>query len=704
MLLKPTRSIPVFLLFCISICSGTDPETWRAQIETETDAKRQVDLYVDLGRSMLDTPVKAIESVEQGIALAKEIEYLSGEADLLNLLGVISWQKGNLLGAIDYYEQSLELRNTEQEGESISDAHGNIGIAYLMLGKFDESIDQLEKCVSLRRTLGLNLKLASAAGNLGYAYFYKGEYEEAIRCYLEAVEIFETQGDDSSLSSLLNNIGGVYFELEEFEKAQSYFERALVAAKRLDNETELIPILGNLGHIDLYNEQYSKAIEKYLFVLEKGRGLIDPSLAVEASNGLGNAYQELGHLDQAIKYYRQAIDVEADPSLRHLRLSTLLSLASLYFEQYQADPEVGDLETLHYAVSLAEEALAISTEMDLKRKQSDANYRLFQLYELLGDPVRALDYFKAYKEISDAILDAEKHQQIAELETQYQVANKNREIETLEAKRQIQELKINEQQESMKAQQRLNMIALIILLTILLTGYLLWKWMQSRQRNARNELLIKNLRTEQRLFRSQMNPHFIYNSLNSIQSYISSNESYLAEKYLAKFAKLMRGILENSMKETVPFEKELEVIDGYLELEKVRFEGRFDFEIRLDDDLEEEFVSIPPMLIQPFLENSILHGFANVKGDGLLKVSFREEDDYLICEIDDNGIGRVAAGNLPKKKGKTSLATQITNDRLATISQQAGRPASIEFLDKYEDKEQRVPAGTRVILNIPILD
>ena len=693
--------IPLLLILCFHVWADESSQSWMDEIAIEQDPQRRVDLHVDLGKSLLGEPEAAMAAVEDGLALARKIGYQSGEADLLNLRGVICWQSGDLPGSIEYYRQSLKLRDKEKEGAAIADGLGNIGLANLMLGQFDAAITDLNETVSIRERLGLENKMAGSLVNLGYGYFYKGDYESAIRCNLKALDTYERLKDDDGMATALNSVGSLFLEIKEYDKAEMYFRRALECAERLNRDS--IPIYGNLGHIDLHKGDYEAAIEKFTYVLEHEHEIVDPSLAVEANNALGNAYQKLGEPEKAFRHYKQAIDVEADPSIRNLRLSGLLSLATLSYELFN-EAEVGDRELLDSGVVYAKEALEISTDLDLKKQQMEACFELSRLSEALGREGESLGYFKQFKALNDAILDSEKHQQIAELETQYQVANKNREIETLETSRKIQELKINEQAESMKAQRRLIMIVLVVLLMFLISGFLIWKWNQARQRNAQNELLIKNLRTEQKLFRSQMNPHFIYNSLNSIQSFISSNESYLAEKYLAKFAKLMRGILENSMKETVPFEKEMEVIEGYLELEKVRFAGRFDFEIRLDEDFEAEFISIPPMLIQPFLENSILHGFANVKGDGKLVVSFRDADEYLICEIDDNGIGREAAAKMPKKKGKTSLATQITHDRLSAISQQAGRPATMEIIDKFDESDPKRSTGTRVVLKIPLLD
>ena len=203
------------------------------------------------------------------------------------------------------------------------------------------------------------------------------------------------------------------------------------------------------------------------------------------------------------------------------------------------------------------------------------------------------------------------------------------------------------------------------------------------------------------MLRSQMNPHFIFNSLNSINSFIGDNNTAEAQLYLTKFARLMRLILENSRKTMVSLEDEVSALRLNLELEQLRFEGNFDFEINISETLDSEDVYLSPMLIQPFVENSIKHGLRKNEQGGLISLNFTPKDGLLFCEIVDNGIGREAAANvgLRKDASHVSLGTQVTNERLEMLKNDSGKDAGFEIIDLFDDEQKAI--GTKVIIRIP---
>lgn len=197
--------------------------------------------------------------------------------------------------------------------------------------------------------------------------------------------------------------------------------------------------------------------------------------------------------------------------------------------------------------------------------------------------------------------------------------------------------------------------------------------------------------------RSAMNPHFIFNCLNSIQYYIMDNDQINAVKYLSTFSKLIRSILNHSVKSRVRLAEELELLKHYVQLESLRFEDKFDFELHVDPMIDVESVEIPSMLIQPYVENAILHGLYNKKGRGKLKISVKGGEGSITVEIEDDGIGRKAAAdmkplNLPRHR---SMGTALTEERLKLIN--ADATASVEITDLETEYS---PAGTRVSVRI----
>jgi ligand-binding sensor domain-containing protein len=204
---------------------------------------------------------------------------------------------------------------------------------------------------------------------------------------------------------------------------------------------------------------------------------------------------------------------------------------------------------------------------------------------------------------------------------------------------------------------------------------------------------------ETKLLRSQMNPHFIFNSLNSIQKYIWENKEEDAAEYLSKFAKLMRAILENSRKETVRLGEELDMMKLYVELEHRRSNGKFEYSIRTDPVIPAHDILIPPMLLQPFIENAIWHGLNKLVEPGHLLIDIRSQDGHLHCTIDDDGIGRAASARSSSSVTKQSLGTDITRQRVELLHRSSKQTADIRITDKEKDGK---PAGTTVTVIIPL--
>lgn len=220
-----------------------------------------------------------------------------------------------------------------------------------------------------------------------------------------------------------------------------------------------------------------------------------------------------------------------------------------------------------------------------------------------------------------------------------------------------------------------------------------------KQEEEKTELNKSLAGLETRLLRSQMNPHFIFNSLNSIQKYIWENKEEDAAEYLASFAKLMRSILENSRHENILLGEELAIIKLYIELEHRRSNGKFDYRVHADKNLELDRILVPPLLIQPYIENAIWHGLSKKTGRGQLDLSINIENDLLVFIIDDDGVGRDEIKKDPDMEtGKKSLGMEITRQRISKLKTERAE-TSVRIIDKVKDG---VPAGTTVIVSIPV--
>ena len=244
-----------------------------------------------------------------------------------------------------------------------------------------------------------------------------------------------------------------------------------------------------------------------------------------------------------------------------------------------------------------------------------------------------------------------------------------------------------------------------ITLTVGVISLLIWFvfYFRISMIRRRNELMQDINEYKQKILRQQMNPHFIFNTLNSIQYFLLDEDITSSLTYLTKFAKMMRIVLDNSQQTFVPIEDEIRGLDLYLELESLRFEESFDYKITIDSDINTFEYKIPALLLQPYVENSIRHGLLHKKSKGMLEVHITKNDDFLICTIEDNGVGRKRAEEIKMSKGplNKSLGSKITEDRIKVLNSLYSEEIDIHYID-LEDSEGR-PNGTRVEIKLPFI-
>ena len=278
--------------------------------------------------------------------------------------------------------------------------------------------------------------------------------------------------------------------------------------------------------------------------------------------------------------------------------------------------------------------------------------------------------------------------------------DKEKQIELLVKDKELDEEKIRllEQEKALevsarKGQRRVLYILLGVLVLVVVGLVLLYR--SVKQKQLANKLLsIRSLR-------SQMNPHFIFNSLNSVNSFISKSDERSANKYLTEFARLMRTVLEHSKHDFVTLSDELSVLERYLNLEHIRFNQHFDFELVVDEELQKERLLIPPMLVQPYVENAIWHGLRYLDHKGWLSVKFESQDEEMVIVIRDNGIGRTRSAELKTRNQKEGKSTGIRNtaSRLELLNDVHHLNLRADIRDAEEDG-----SGTIVTLHLPYID
>jgi LytS/YehU family sensor histidine kinase len=287
--------------------------------------------------------------------------------------------------------------------------------------------------------------------------------------------------------------------------------------------------------------------------------------------------------------------------------------------------------------------------------------------------------------VKDSIFNEASTRKINELQLQYVTEKKNAQIKVLSQQAQIQSLQISHQRVLLSGS-----VALGLLLLLLLYVFF-------RQQKLKNDQ--KTTQLEQKTLLLQMNPHFIFNALTAIQMVVYQDNSAQAGKYISRFSKLMRLILENSRQEYISLQKEIQTLEYYFQLQQLRFAHTFDYQIYVDPQIDTTLVAIPPMFAQPLIENSMEHGLLHRHEQGQVHVRYLRQGDQILMEVEDNGVGRSQAAKQQRPETHTSLATQITQERLAILNRTQRRKVTLSIVDILG--ADQVIVGTKATFAIP---
>lgn len=370
--------------------------------------------------------------------------------------------------------------------------------------------------------------------------------------------------------------------------------------------------------------------------------------------------------------------MELDNGFLIARLYNNLGWAQLKVDQYE-DAEQSLLE-----------GYSVAEKHNLRDELAQASHLLSELYEIKKDYQKALNYKSKAIRLDKEILNEGTIRYVNDILFRYDYEKKGNEIAVLAKQNEIVNLKL-----------RKNRTLLLIgaLSLILLAGIL---YILYRQYQLSNEKKILTL--EQTMLRSQMNPHFLFNSLNSIKLYIINNEKKNAVHYLNKFSKLVRKILEASSQREIPLAEELETVELYMNIENIRFSNEINFKIHINEDIDVHTVKIPSLILQPFLENALWHGLSSKEGDKNITLDVASgEEGFINIAITDNGVGRDKAEQIKENKilKRKSVGIDITKERLANFSKDYQNSFHVEIIDIYN--ESNLSAGTKILLHIPTI-
>jgi tetratricopeptide (TPR) repeat protein len=682
--------------FSLQIISKDD--SVQLQVQTTADTNR-VNLLNELGRQFwMSHPDTARLYSRDAFNLSKKLNYRKGEAEALRIIGWSYHNESNEVQATTDIKTAVLIFEQIAFEPGLAAALNNLGAINTRRGNYAEGLQASQRALEIFQRLGNQEAIGSALNYIGVNYQAQGNYDRAIEYCLQALQIRRNIHDHPGIAFSLINMGNLYLAADQLESALEYYQQALTYSeeRRLPSlEFSLLQIGQTYGRMG----QYEEALRYLQRVLKTN------SNHVYALTSVGEVYFAKKEYELSLKHLLKCISlIEKGNDITYTNV--LNSISKVYNAQ----------QRYPIALSYAHRCLALSRRLGGKKEIKNAAETLSQIYAGMHNFAEAYKYQHLYISLKDSITSQEYTQRLAVLEANLELAKKQARIETLTQERQFH-------QQELKRQTVLQNLFVVGLGFMLLLGVAIFRNIRLKRKAERllkdrlkRDLVLERLEKEQKLsdyksraadlemmaLRAQMNPHFIFNCLNSINRFILKNEPEAASNYLTKFSRLIRLILQNSQAKSVCLENELEALRLYLEMEVSRFEDRFDYEIIYGQDLEIEHLEVPPLIIQPYVENAIWHGLMHKGDKGHLSIEFHQDKNTLCCRINDDGVGRKRAGELKSKSASKnkSLGMQITAHRLALINGLNAKAATVEVTDLVDSSGEA--CGTSVLLKIPI--
>lgn len=561
----------------------------------------------------------------------------------------------NPLEALEFGEQAFLLaEKLNQEGEKFK-ALKNIGYANGYLGNYTKSMQNMEDGLSYYKSIGDSVKIAEALSDIGYLHIAMGNFTEGALLYRQALAIREKINDSKGIGYSLNNLGALYWEWKKPDDALQYYLQALPYLERDKQNDDYATILGNIGVIYKEKNEYEQALNYYTQSLKINQQRNHNIGIAKIQSNMAMVYAETGDYQKALELFDQSSAIRQEIGDKEGLALVWHNTASLYKKMKQ----------INKAIDFFQRSEKLSRSIGSKNMLLKNYQGLSSIYQEQENFEQAFYYLQRSKSLSDSLFNAESHRQIEEIKTSYETEKKALQIENLQKKNENQQLLLD---------RRRNYFYVVITISFFILVFIHYSYLRRKAILKQKTALI-----EQKLLRVQMNPHFIFNSISAIQSYIFSNSKKDAVNYLSSFASLMRLILENSATETILFEKEKQTLEFYLQLQSLRYPDKFSYQIIVDPAIDPENTLIPPMLGQPFIENAIEHGLKNISEPGQITIRYYLKGNQLFFEVEDNGIG--ISNHKSNSSNHKSMALSISRDRLELINRKQSHQVSFEISD-----------------------
>jgi tetratricopeptide (TPR) repeat protein len=586
-----------------------------------------------------------------------------------------TYLKNDAKKSIQFVADALAISNSTQQNAEVYETLGNI---YFEWKQYDLAVSNYRISIQNQASNNVKLKLAKA-------FELNKNYQECIDVYNSLIKEDLTNWQ---LTTLYEGLGDVYVKIKDFNTAIDFYKQGLkVAQKHL-----IMPKITDL------NSKIAQAYDAS-GALQEAQGYFQNSLSLASKENKKRAVEEkvkVADFQNKNRDYNEEITLrkQALEEIKDIKTDSVFDNESAITTQKQ-NYKIGNAYALQKdfgkAIPYLEKSIKEANDKEDLVVQKDATRKLSEVYRDAGDYDKAIAATKTYERLVDELY-IKKEQEISQAARfSSDLASKQNRITSLESDRALSESKYQLTTERNK-RQRLIIYSLIGgVLLLLIAGYFMFKNIKQQKLNN-NLLALKSLR-------SQMNPHFIFNALNSVNSFIATNDERTANKYLSDFSLLMRAVLENSEEDFIPLEKEIELLQLYTKLEHFRFKDKFDYKIVVDDNVKIDEFQIPPMLLQPYIENAVWHGLRYKKTKGRLNISISQtKKDELQIVIADDGIGREKSKALKTQHQQKQNSKGMSNikKRVAILNEMYKDKVDVQ-VGNFQDKED---TGTKVVVTL----
>lgn len=668
----------IIFLSIVSLMNGQQKiiDSLEQQLSKSTNGNTTAENLIQLGYYYTSTdPKKGI------VKLDKAIELTLKNKDSFELAMAFQYKALNYknLGkdslSFAFYDKAEIVLKAIDSTHTLSRLMFNKGLFYSERSDYQNAIKNVQNALELFTKEKDTLLMGYSIGTLGYYHIFTGDYTTSLDSFLKGLFLLEQIDKKESVfyASVQGNLGILYQRLAEYDTALEYHHKALKFFKKIDLQQLMASQYTEIANIYDQQKKYKKALTNYKAAYEiskRNNNIV--SIASNYSN-MGLIYSHLENYDNALIYIDSAMVIN----------KALKDYGKLSINHHNKGEVYYHKNNFLSARKNFDSSLFYAKSLDDKRLIYEGNNWLSEIAFIQGDYKTAYTTLREAEVVRDTLFSEEKKEELFTLKTKYNYEKKKAILEAdFEKNKAINETQIKQQ----TLIRNISIGVGIFSISILAIGLTLFRRKKEADLNA------KLVTSELQKLKAQMNPHFIFNSLNSINDYISRNKKEEANHYVTRFSMMMRKILNNSKEEEVSLNDEIEFLEMYLKLEQQRLENRFEYTIDVDNDIDKEDTLVPPTLFQPFIENSIWHGLSEKKEKGVLTITFVKEQNILICIIDDNGIGIKPPNN--NIINKESHGISSTQSRLDLLNKLKGVDAKINFIDKKE--------GVRVVIRLPL--